>query len=161
MCLRGRFSSRMLNISLKTLFGAGGICGLLIALLPYDLPVTIIGILLIFIWLPLLILEVFDRIDKIEWEKNGSTLSTMTRILLATPKVLLGLVSILFGVTISVWFFYNVFIERQSLYTGPDMVYSLASFGIGPALIFVGWYWLASAFKKNERNGDEKLLSYE
>jgi hypothetical protein len=151
----------MLNISLKKLMGVGGICGLLITYLPYDLPGTIIGILLIFIWLPLLILGIFDRIDKIEWGENRSTLSTMTRILLATPKAVLGLVSILFGVTIVVWVFYNVFIERQPSYTGPDMVYSLASFGIGPALIFVGWYWLASAFKKNEGNVDEKLLSYE
>jgi hypothetical protein len=151
----------MLNISLKKLIVVGGFLGFLIAFLPYDLPVTIIGILLILIWLPLMILGVFDRIDKIEWGKNRSTLSAMTRILLATPKALLGLVSILFGVAMIVWVFYNVFVERQPSYTGPDSVYSLSPFGIGPTLIFVGWYWLASAFKKNEKNVDEKLLSYD
>jgi hypothetical protein len=142
----------MLKISLKKLIMAGGIAGLLIYFMPWDLPGTIIGILLIFIWFPLLILGVIDRIDKIEWEKNGSSLSTVMKILLATPKALLGMVSVFFGGAIVVWVFYNVFIERQPQYTGPDMVYSLVSFGIGPALIFVGKNWIVSAFKKNETN---------
>jgi uncharacterized membrane protein YfcA len=145
----------MLKISLKNIIVAGAIGGLLIKFFPYELPVTIVGILLILIWFPLLILGVFDRIDKIEWVENKSTPSTMMRILLATPKALLGLVSILFGVSIVVWVFYNVFIERQPLYTGPDLVYSLSSFGIGPALIFMGRYWIVSAFDKNaDKKGD-------
>ncbi len=151
----------MLNIGLKKIIGLGGMGGLLIFLLPSGLPATILSILLIFVWLPLLILEVFDRIDKIEWGKNRSPLNTMTRVLLATPKALLGLVSIFLGAGIVVWVFYNVFIERQPLYTGPDSIYSLASFGIGPALIFVGRYWFVSAIKKYERNLDQNLLSYE
>ena len=145
----------MTKISLKNLMVAGAIGGLLIVFLPYELPVSIVGILLILIWLPLLILGVFDRIDNIEWGENKSALSTMMRIFLATPKALLGLVSILFGVAIVVWVFYNVFIERQPSYTGPALVYSLSSFGIGPALIYIGRYWMVSAFDKNAgRKGD-------
>ncbi len=75
---------------------------------------------------------------------NLSRLVLTLGMLLGVPQALLGIISITLGAAIVVWVIYNSFIERQSEYTG-----GFLTFGIGPALILVGWYWLRQAFSRS------------
>jgi len=115
-----------------------------------DTVLTVGAIVVVFIWLPVLVLTLIDLTKTLQYKTSNHALGRLAQILLATPSAALGILSVTFGAAIVGWVIYNVFFERQSEYTGPDFVFSLASFGMGPTLIGVGIYWVTTAFKKEE-----------
>lgn len=65
----------------------------------------------------------------------------MTRTL-STPVAVLGLVSLLLGLSVVAWVLFNVFFEQQPSYSDDAL---LPSFGAGPLLVILGWRRLRKA----------------
>ena len=95
---------------------------------------------------PILVLSMVDALRSIRRERSASKPTKALAVLLALPSLLMGLVALSIGVSIVLWVLYNVFIHREPEYTGPTLVYSLGSFGIGVPLIALGVRWVALAF---------------
>lgn len=132
-----------------------GIAGALIfspLLLPHlraELPLPIIAILLLFVALPLFLLSLVDM-SKTLREGPSGFFPRILRVIFSAEQVILGLLAVTFGVTIILWFVYNVFVERLPEFTGID---NFKSFGMAMALIAVGAYWLCEAFRKQTQYG--------
>jgi len=77
---------------------------------------------------------------------NPSPLQRLAGLVFGVPQALLGLVCIGAGGLIVVWVLYNSLVERLPDYSG-----SFLSFGLGPALIGVGYVWLRSAFVRDAK----------
>ena len=111
---------------------------------------TLWFVLFIFVGLPVFIMSVMDLGKTLRESQSPSYLVMILGMLLGVPQALLGLVAIALGAAIVVWVLYNTFVERQPEYTG-----GFLTFGLGPALILVGWYWLRQAFARSPEAGNE------
>jgi hypothetical protein len=60
-------------------------------------------------------------------------------------RLTFGIVGLVAGLAIIAWVCYNEFVERLPQYTG---FHWWEPFGIGPALVATGWYWLKSLARK-------------
>ncbi len=58
------------------------------------------------------------------------------------PRIILGLISLIFGTTIILWVLYNLFVETQEHYSGPRSPLALlfGGFGLGGLLFKYGWH---------------------
>ena len=95
-------------------------------------------------------------IDWFRFNESHNIVSKFGKTILRAPIALFGAVSILIGSSIILWVLYNIFVERQSEYTGPSTI--LGGFGIGPSLIFFGVYMLRLAIKKQASKDNQELL---
>ncbi len=105
-----------------------------------------------FILFPLLVLSLLDDLPSLR--KNIRLMNlpekSPTRTLLTIHNILLGLLSLLIGLSIVAWVLYNSFIELDASYSGPDVITSFSSFGIGLPMIYFGWRWLRQALAVHE-----------
>ena len=118
--------------------------GWFISLTNSDGWLTLWFVLFIFVGLPIFFMSWIDVGKSMRETDNPSRLIATLGMLFGVPQALLGLVSIALGAAMVVWVVYNSFIERQAEYSG-----GFLSFGLGPALILAGWYWLRQAFSRS------------
>lgn len=107
-------------------------------------------ILFIFLGLPIFILSWIDLGYHLKELDNPSLLIKFIIIIFATPQALLGLVAFLSGASIIVWVIYNTFIETLPQYRG-----GILTFGLAPALLLFGLYWLRTAFSRDNHANDD------
>jgi hypothetical protein len=60
-------------------------------------------------------------------------------------RFIFGVLAIIAGVAIIMWVCYNEFVERLPQYKG---FHWWEPFGIAPALVSTGWYWLRGLWSK-------------
>ncbi|MFQ5532984.1 MAG: hypothetical protein ACE5EP_03930 [Candidatus Methylomirabilales bacterium] len=113
-----------------------------------DLPLTILSILLIFVAFPLFLLSLIDMSRTLPNCPYNGPFPRAVRVIFSALHFILGVLAIIFGVTIILWFVYNVFIERLPEFTG---INNFNSFGMAIAMITVGVYWLFEAFGKQKQ----------
>ncbi|HYW77425.1 MAG TPA: hypothetical protein VFA48_12555 [Gammaproteobacteria bacterium] len=104
---------------------------------------TVLAIAFVLVWIPVFLLTVRDRLVR---KRAGLTAdSRVQRALYSCPDILLGSFSLVFGLMMIIWVLYNVFLRRLPEYTGPSIVDSLGSFGIGVPLLLYGLDRIRSA----------------
>jgi len=99
-------------------------------------------LLLLFVALPVLVLTWVD-LGRVLRNAPSRTLFVLG-VIVGLPQALLGLVAFGIGAAIVVWVLYNTFVEREPQYSGRFL-----TFGIGPALMLAGVYWVRQAFKQD------------
>ena len=107
----------------------------------------IILILLLFVAFPLLLLTCMDLGKALRAEESKGFLLKVLAMLFSVSRALLGLLAVVFGVSIILWALYNYLIERRPEF--PDFLFP--SLGIGPALVAVGLYWLRDCFGRGKK----------
>jgi len=108
---------------------------------------TVLGIAYIILLIPFGILRMIDFYRT----NDGTTLpSRVFDALFRVPLALFGLVCFMAGIAIIGWVLYNVFVERQSEYSGPHLIFGLGSFGVGVPLVLYGWFTLRSVACRKE-----------
>lgn len=107
-------------------------------------------ILFIFVGIPIFILAWVDLGRAVRSVRNPSVSLRMLGIIFGVPQALLGTIAIALGVSVVGWVLYNSIIERQSEYSGGFLM-----FGIAPALVLFGLYWVRAAFKR-EMNAEHE-----
>jgi hypothetical protein len=124
--------------------------GWFISLTDSDGWLTLWFVLFIFVGLPLFVMSWIDLGKSLREADSPSRFVLTLGMLLGVPQALLGLISMALGTAIVAWVVYNSFIERQPEYSG-----GFLTFGLGPTLILVGWYWLRQAFARSPELRDE------
>ena len=102
-------------------------------------------ILFIFIGLPILILSWVDLGHNLREIDKPSFVIKVLGVLFGVPQALFGLISFGVGVSIIGWVLYNTFIETLPQYSG-----GFLTFGVAPALVLFGIYWLRAAFVRED-----------
>lgn len=100
-------------------------------------------LLFIFVGLPIFILAWIDLGKVLRSVERPSYVVRVLGLVFGAPQALFGLVSIVLGVSLIGWVLYNSFIQTQPQYSG-----GFLTFGIGPALVLFGAYWVRAAFRK-------------
>jgi len=121
---------------------------------------SVLGIIYIFLLLPLGILRMID----IYRTNDGATLpARIFNAVFRVPLALFGLVFIVVGVALIGWVLWNVFVERQKVYSGPHFISGWGSFGVGVPLVLYGWLTLRSVArrKKNVNLSPEEREEFE
>ncbi|WP_166837341.1 hypothetical protein [Rheinheimera pleomorphica] len=103
-------------------------------------------LLFIFVGLPVLILAWIDLGSALRSLDSPSSLQRVTGVLFGVPQAVLGITSIFIGLSIVGWVLYNSLVETQSQYSG-----GFLTLGVGPALVFFGFYWARAAFKRETK----------
>ena len=67
----------------------------------------------------------------------------------------MAMLAIGIGSAIIVWVLYNVFVETQPQYTGPNFITSLGSFGISIPMVGIGFYWFKRGYKHLTRRSSK------
>jgi len=121
----------------------------LIGLLPREhIAATVLGIAYIFLAIPFAILRVIDLYRRNE----GTTfLSRVFNVVFRVPLAFFGFVCVAAGFSIIAWVLYNVFVQRQKEYTGPNWIFGFGSFGVAVPLVIYGWATLRSAWRRKEQ----------
>lgn len=96
---------------------------------------------------PILVLSIVDALRQLRRSNQPSKpLSSIFATLLSLPVLLMGLLAATVGAAIITWVLYNLIVERLPQFTGPSLIISLSSFGLGFPLLFLGWRWIRLAF---------------
>jgi hypothetical protein len=109
---------------------------------------AVLGIVYIFLLIPWGILRAID------FYRNNNATTLFSRIfnaLFRVPLALFGLTCLLAGLSIIGWVLYNILVERQKEYSGPNFILGLGSFGVGVPLVLYGWFTLQSAVRRREK----------
>ena len=137
------------NHALKKLAGAIGFIAALVALIAVssgETAFTVFFLLLLFLGLPVFILFGIEAGRTLRTVADVPTPWKAIGILLSLPQAIFGVVSVVLGLLLILWVAYNFLVERQPEFTGGV----LPSLGLGPALLAAGWWWLRSAFRKEQ-----------
>ena len=108
---------------------------------------TLWFLLFIFVGIPLLILSWVDLGRAIRGAQNQTRLLFTLGILFGFPQAVFGILAMICGISIIGWVVYNAFVKRQPEYGG-----GFLTFGIGPALVVFGWFWLRGAFVRSRHS---------
>ncbi|MEG2803262.1 hypothetical protein [Stenotrophomonas sp.] len=79
--------------------------------------------------------------------RNGDVPGRARRLaglLMGLPQALFGLLSAGMGLSLIGWVLYNSLVERQPSYSG-----GFLTWGLGPALTWIGVHWALSAFRRD------------
>lgn len=110
---------------------------------------TVLGIVYILLLVPFGILRTIDYYRT----NDGQTLiARLFNAVFRVPLTLFGLVCLVAGISIIGWVLYNVFVERQRDYTGPQIIFGFGSFGVGVPLVLYGWYTLRSVVSRKRES---------
>jgi len=120
-----------------------------ISLTNHDGWLTLWFLLFIFLGIPLFVLTWVDLGRALRQAESPTRLTFVLGIFFGLPQVVFGLIAVACGISILAWVAYNSFFERQPQYTG-----GFLTFGLGPALVLMGWYWLREAFVKSRAGLD-------
>lgn len=107
-------------------------------------------LLFIFVGLPVLILAWIDLGSELRRLENPTLLQKVLGALFGVPQAVLGITSVLIGLSIIGWVLYNSLIETQPQYSG-----GFLTLGVGPALVIIGLYWARVAFKRESEAGND------
>ena len=108
-------------------------------------------ILFIFVGIPIFILTWIDLGNSLRGLENPSLFVRVLIIILGVPQAMFGLVALVIGASVIMWVLYNTLIETLPQYKGGILV-----FGVAPALLLFGIYWLRLVFvrERQERNNE-------
>ena|SRR5436309_49833 len=97
---------------------------------------VVVAIASLFLGLPITILLYRDGIRAVQ---AGDGRATITTTVLSLPVRILGGTSFIAGVAILLWLAYNIFIERQPQFTGPQTIGQII---LPIVLILFGYRWM-------------------
>lgn len=100
-------------------------------------------LLFIFVGLPVLIVAWIDLGSELRRLENPTLFQKVLGVLFGVPQAVLGVTSVLIGLSIVGWVLYNSLVETQPQYSG-----GFLTLGVGPALVVFGLYWARVAFKR-------------
>lgn len=107
----------------------------LACLVDQDAVSPILAILAILVGVPMIIVSYLDYVRSRRARELAAGSSRVVTRVLSTPVVLLGVVSLAFGLAMVVWVLYNLLIERQPQFSQATF---LPTLGVGPVLIVFG-----------------------
>jgi hypothetical protein len=105
---------------------------------------TLWFLLFIFVGIPLFVLTWVDLGRTLRQVESPTRLTFVLGVFFGLPQAAFGLIAVACGISIIAWVAYNSFVDWQPQYTG-----GFLTFGLGPALVLFGWYWLREAFVKS------------